>query len=383
MSKLKILTIVGARPQIIKAAAISRAIDDHFSEQVEEYILHTGQHYDNNMSAVFFEQLGIPKPDFQLDHIATRHALQTGLMMEGIEKVLQENQFDMVIVYGDTNSTLAGTLAASKLIIPVAHVEAGLRSYDMDMPEEQNRIVSDHLSSLLFAPTQTAMDNLKHEGLTDSPAVFKNYYQRRAVLSGDVMYDNSMYFAQIAEQDSMIFHELDLERENFILATIHRPSNTDNENNLCEILKALLSIAATEKTPIVFPVHPRTRKMIECQLAADVRSELYNSAYIKIIEPASFFDIIMLEKYAKLVVTDSGGVQKEAYFYQTPSVIVREQTEWVEIVESGAAVLAKPECESILKSYSEIVNRQVEFKPFFGDGHAAEKIVNEIINYLS
>ena len=379
---IKLLTIIGARPQIIKAAAISRAVRAKFAGQIEERILHTGQHYDDNMSEVFFRELGIPAPDYNLHVGSGSHAEQTGEMLKGIEKVLQGEPigdsrseigdwepFDGVILYGDTNSTLAGALAASKLQVPVFHVEAGLRSFNMSMPEEINRIVADRLGNLLFAPTETAVRNLEHEGLAEN-----------VVLSGDVMYDNSMYFSAMADEKSDIFERLGLSYRNFVLATIHRPANTDNEANLRSIFRALSDIAATG-IDVVVPLHPRTRKRLN-ELTSERISELTNER-LRIIDPVSFFEIIRLEKNARVVMTDSGGVQKEAFFYGTPCVILRPETEWVEIVDAGAGILADADYERIMKAYEELSGREVKFPPLFGDAHASEKILNEIIAYLN
>ena len=244
---IRLLTIIGARPQIIKAAAVSRAVREAFAGQIEEKILHTGQHYDDNMSEVFFRELGIPQPDYNLHVGSGTHGMQTGAMLQGIERILMEQHFDGMIVYGDTNSTLAGALAASKLQVPIFHIEAGLRSFNMTMPEEINRIVADRLGNLLFAPTETAVRNLEREGMSDN-----------VVLSGDVMYDNSMYFSAMADEKSDIIERLGLKPKQFVLATIHRPANTDNKENLRSIFRALSDIASSG-IDVVVPLHPRTR----------------------------------------------------------------------------------------------------------------------------
>ena len=383
MNKYRLLTIVGARPQIIKSAAISRAIKLLFNDRIEEHVLHTGQHYDKNMSGSFFDELDIRQPDINLHCGSGLHGEQTAKMISGIEQILQNERFDGVILYGDTNSTLAGAVAAAKLQIPIFHVEAGLRSYDMTMPEEQNRIVCDHLSAVLFAPTQTAVGNLTREGLTDSRALFNNGKKRRVVLSGDVMYDNSVYFASRAGQKSQILQKLNLQPKNFVLATIHRDNNTGNARRLESIIKAMLTIANDYNMQVVFPIHPRTRKVLTTALSGHIYKELISSDKIKVIEPVSFFDTIVLEKNARVVMTDSGGVQKEAFFYCTPSIILRSQTEWVEIIDAQAGILADADCARIVKTYNDLADRHVEFPPLFGDGHAAEKILTEITNYLS
>ena len=376
---IRLLTIIGARPQIIKAAAISRAIREKFAGQVEEHILHTGQHYDDNMSEVFFRELGIPAPDYNLHAGSGSHGVQTAKIIEGVEQVLMGQRYDGVIVYGDTNSTLAAAVAASKIHVPVFHIEAGLRSFNMAMPEEINRIVCDQLSSLLFTPTKTGLQNLQAEGFDSIKCrvKFADGRGQKVVLSGDVMYDNSMYFSTMADMKSYIIERMGLSHRNFILATIHRPANTDNPENLRSIFRALGDIAASG-VDVVFPCHPRTRKKI-----LDFRLEIDDfGGKLKLIDPASFFEIIRLEKNARVVMTDSGGVQKEAFFYGTPCVILRPETEWVEIVDAGAGIIADADYERIIKAYEEIAGKPVHFPPLFGDGHASEKIIREIMDYL-
>lgn len=360
---IRLLTIIGARPQIIKAAAVSRAIRARFAGLVEEHILHTGQHYDANMSEVFFEELGVPAPQYNLHVGSASHGVQTARMIEGIEAVLcGETKYDGVLVYGDTNSTLAAAIAASKLHVPIFHVEAGLRSFNMSMPEEVNRIVCDRLSSLLFAPTTTAVKNLSHEGMTHG-----------VVQSGDVMYDNSLYFGSVAETKSDIIERLGLKKKQFVLATVHRPANTDNEENLKAIFRALEEIAKTGME-VVVPLHPRTREK---------GNGIGLGFSIKVIEPVGFLEMIRLEKEAAVVMTDSGGVQKEAFFYETPCVILRPETEWVEIVEAGAGILADADYDRIMEAYGQLLDKQVSFPALYGDGKASEKIVEEIVKYLS
>lgn len=389
---IQLLTIIGARPQIIKAAAISRAIKTHFANQIEEHILHTGQHYDTNMSAVFFDELEIPQPNYNLQVGSGTHGLQTAKIIEGVEKVLQQADIDGkpyhgVIVYGDTNSTLAAAIAATKIHIPVFHIEAGLRSFNMTMPEEINRIVCDQLSSILFTPTETGLKNLHAEGFAEDGIKqrvrFAQDKAQKVVLSGDVMYDNSLYFGSIADKQSDIIERLNLNHRGFILATIHRPANTDNSQNLQSIFCALLDIADKEKIDVVLPLHPRTRKMLPSQLPKELLSRINSNEYLKIIEPASFFEIIRLEKNARIVMTDSGGVQKEAFFFETPSVILRPETEWVEIVEAGAGIITNADYQRIMDAYTALANRVVCFPPLFGDGHASERILSEIIAYLT
>ena len=380
---IKLLTVIGARPQIIKAAAISRAVKNSFFNQIEEKILHTGQHYDANMSQVFFDELGIPAPDYNLGVGSGSHGAQTAKMISGIEEVLSSEHFDGIILYGDTNSTLAGAVAASKIHIPVFHIEAGLRSFNMTMPEEVNRIVCDQLSSICFSPTQTGIDNLKREGFMDSPAKFRNGKGRLVVNSGDVMYDNSMYFATLAEQKSDILTRLGVKSNEYILTTIHRPNNTDDPERLTNILSSLLSITERDGITLVLPLHPRTKNLLDKNLDAAVYEKLMNTPLVKIIPPASFFEIIVLEKNARIVMTDSGGVQKESFFFERPCVILRPETEWVEIVEHGAGIIANADPKLIVEAYDKLIGTKPVFPPLFGDAHAAEHILQKINEYLS
>lgn len=377
---IKLLTIVGARPQIIKAAALSRAIESEFSKTIEEKILHTGQHYDSNMSDVFFSELSIPQPHFNLNVGSGSHGRQTAQMISGIEEVLLSEKFDALVVYGDTNSTLAGAVAASKLHVPVVHIEAGLRSFNMAMPEELNRIVCDQLSSLLFAPTQTAVLNLRQEGFFSSKAKFPDGNLRKVYHSGDIMQDNSLYFAEVAEARSNILHDLKLKDKKFILATIHRDNNTDNPERLNRIIEALLELASY--APIVLPLHPRTKKMLPDNLSREGYEKLTNHDNIRIIPPASFFEIIVLEKHADLIITDSGGVQKEAYFFKKPCIILRPETEWLEIVEQGAGIIADADTKKIIESYHLLQDASIDFAPVFGDGRAANFILNKTLETL-
>lgn len=380
---IKLLTVIGARPQIIKAAAISRAIKNHFADQFEEKILHTGQHYDTNMSQVFFDELGIPKPDYNLHVGSGSHGVQTAKMISGIEEVLVSEHFDGIIVYGDTNSTLAGAVAASKIHVPVFHIEAGLRSFNMSMPEEVNRIVCDQLSSILFCPTQTGIDNLMREGFSGSSAKFKNGKGRLVVNSGDVMYDNSMYFASLAEQKSDILPRLGIKPGEYILTTIHRPNNTDESSRLTAIISALLSITERDGIKLVLPLHPRTESLLDKNLAPGIYETLLSSPWVKIIPPASFFEIIVLERNARIVMTDSGGVQKESFFFERPCVILRPETEWVEIVEHGAGLIADADPVRIVSAYDKLVGTEPKFPPLFGDAHSAEHILETIKEYLN
>ncbi len=379
---IRLLTVIGARPQIIKAAAISRAVRNHFADRIEEIILHTGQHYDANMSQVFFDELGIPQPDYNLGVGSGSHGVQTAKMIAGIEEVLMNEPFDGIILYGDTNSTLAGAIAASKLHVPVFHVEAGLRSFNMTMPEEINRIVCDQLSSVCFSPTETGVKNLEREGFLNSPSRFIHGKGRVVVNSGDVMYDNSMYYASLAERKSDILSRIDVKSGSYILTTIHRPNNTDDSERLTSIVSSLLAISDENSIDLVFPLHPRTRGLLEKQLRPELYDRLMYSSRVRIIPPASFFDIIVLEKNARIVMTDSGGIQKESFFFERPCVILRPETEWVEIVEHGAGIIADADSERIVAAYEKMVETTPVFPTLFGNGHASETILNEILEYL-
>lgn len=379
---IRLLTVIGARPQIIKAAAVSRAVRTHFAGRIEERILHTGQHYDTNMSQIFFDELGIPQPDFNLGVGSGSHGEQTAKMIAGIEDILMTESFDGIILYGDTNSTLAGAIAAAKLHVPVFHIEAGLRSFNMSMPEEINRIVCDQVSSICFCPTETGFKNLEREGLQDSPAKFKSGKGRLIVNSGDVMYDNSLYFASIAETKSDILQRIRVKPAAYILATIHRPGNTDDPARLSAIISSLLTISDRDSIALVFPLHPRTRNLLDKNLQSDLYDRLMTSPLVRIIPPASFFDMIVLEKNARVVMTDSGGVQKESFFFKRPCVILRPETEWVEVVEYGAGILADADPKRIVNAYEKLVGTTPFFPSIFGDGHASESILKWIIEYL-
>lgn len=376
---IKLLTIIGARPQIIKASAISRAIRTQFADCVLEKILHTGQHYDQNMSQVFFEELSIPTPDYNLNVGSGNHGEQTAKMIEGIEKVLLAETFDGIIVYGDTNSTLAGAVAATKLHVPIFHIEAGLRSFNMAMPEEINRIVCDQLSSILFTPTQTAVDNLKNEGFETSPTKFINGKKRIIVNSGDIMYDNSLHFAKLASEKCDILSKLGVGANNYILATIHRDNNTDDLHRLAAIFTAMIEIATKNNIKIVLPLHPRTAKILKSE--PKLSGKIEQSECFIVISPVSFLEMIVLEKNAKLIMTDSGGVQKEAYFFRKPCIILRPETEWVEITNEKVGIIADADSDVIVAAYKELNKRELAFPPLFGRGDAAQKIITEIIKY--
>jgi UDP-GlcNAc3NAcA epimerase len=348
-NNMKIVTIIGARPQFVKASVISKALRKAGHKEI---LVNTGQHYDDNMARIFFEEMGIPKPDYDLGVGSGTHASQTAGSLVGIEEILIKEKPDFIIVFGDTNATVAGALAAAKLHIKIAHIEAGLRSYNRDMPEEINRVVTDVLSDLLFVPTKSAVDNLKKEGITAGLHVV-----------GDPMVDALMSFTKIAENKSRILNDLKLEKNEFLLMTIHRPSNVDHDDRLLSILAEVSSI----NLPVVFPVHPRGRSRVEkliSQIAGNIR----------IIDPIGYLDMMMLEKYAKVIITDSGGIQKEAYLHKTPCLTVRGETEWVETVRDGWNYVVGDQLEKI-SILSNNFPPPHEWNPHYGDGKSAEKIV--------
>ncbi len=352
---MKVASIIGARPQFIKAAPVSNVL----RRGNAEVLVHTGQHYDAGMSAVFFDELSIPKPDYNLGVGSGSHGRQTGQMLASVEDVLLAERPDWVLVYGDTNSTLAGALAAVKLHIPVAHVEAGLRSFNREMPEEHNRVLTDHCSDLLFCPTRTAVSNLGREGITEG-----------VHLVGDVMYDAVLQFGQLAHDRSSILKDLELGPKSYVLATIHRPSNTDDPSRLRAILDAFVEI----DLPLVFPVHPRTNKCIEALEQGATLGRLGRSD-VRVIPALGYLDMLQLEQHARLILTDSGGVQKEAYFFAVPCVTLRPETEWLETVEAGWNVIVDIDKARILWAVHARKWPQNRPDSVFGDGAAAERIV--------
>ncbi len=378
--KINIVTIIGARPQIIKAAALSRAIRTGFHDQIEEIIVHTGQHYDENMSEVFFNEMEIPRPSYNLNVGSASHGVQTAKMIVGIEEILLKEKPDYIVLYGDTNSTLAGAVAASKLHVPIAHIEAGLRSFNKSMPEEINRILCDHCSTLLFSPTKTGFDNLVNEGFNEHAVSPHSNDNPKIYHCGDVMYDNSLYFSKIAESKSNILSDNQLISNSFILSTIHRDNNTDQPKRLNSIFRALVEIASLSKQQIVLPIHPRTAKMLPQILDKQLFDTVQSSNEIIFIPPASFLDMILLEKNASMVITDSGGVQKEAYFFEKPCIILRSETEWREIVDVGAAILVNADNEKIVDAWKSFQYMDsINFIPIFGDGKASEFICGELV----
>ncbi|EIJ80493.1 UDP-N-acetylglucosamine 2-epimerase [Bacillus methanolicus PB1] len=349
---MKILTVLGARPQFIKAAPVSRVLREKYTE----LIIHTGQHYDSNMSDIFFEELNIPKPDYYLGVGSGNHGKQTGEMLAKIEEIILEEKPDYLMVYGDTNSTLAGALAAAKLHIPVIHIEAGLRSFNKKMPEEINRIMTDHVSEYLFCPTDTAVENLRNENIT-----------RNVFNIGDVMYDAVLYNRGLAADKSNILETHGLTKKDYHLITIHRAENTDDVQNMKNILEAFSQIEEVK----VWPIHPRTKNKL-----SSYGIRLDDIPNLKVIEPVGYLDMLTLEANAKKIITDSGGVQKEAYFMEVPCVTVREQTEWVETLEEDANILVGTDVNKILSAVRK--NVHPSYKEVFGDGKAAFKIAELI-----
>lgn len=359
---MKIVTIVGARPQFVKAATISRVIK--LRQGIQEVLVHTGQHFDQNMSEVFFEEMQIPKPDYSLEINSLSHGAMTGRMLEAIEGVLIKEQPDFVLVYGDTNSTIAGALAAAKLHIKVVHVEAGLRSFNMQMPEEINRILTDRISNLLFCPTELAVANLQKEGF--------EHFDCQIFNCGDVMEDAAKFYAQLSEEKSTIITELGLEKGNYVLCTFHRAENTDDLECLSGIANAINQL--NETIPIVLPLHPRTRKKL-------LDNHLNLNATI--IEPVGYFDMIQLISHSKLVMTDSGGLQKEAFFFDKFCVTMREQTEWQELVDNGYNRLTGANTTDILAAVQYFLEKPFDRQhDFFGGGKAAATIVDHLLSQL-
>ncbi|WP_338317498.1 non-hydrolyzing UDP-N-acetylglucosamine 2-epimerase [Bradyrhizobium ottawaense] len=357
-----IVTVIGARPQFIKAAPVSLAIAA-LTDSCER-IIHTGQHFDANMSDIFFEELGIARPAHHLGISGGGHGAMTGAMLAALEQVYLDTKPDAVLVYGDTNSTLAGALAASKLHIPVVHVEAGLRSFNRRMPEEQNRVVVDHLSELLFAPSQIAINNLQREGIE----------MAKMMQVGDVMYDATLHFGKRAIDASTILNKLKIVAKEYVLATIHRAENTDDPVRLSRIMEALRQVAET--FPVILPMHPRTKAVVQ-QRGCDL-------GRVTTIDPVGYLDMIMLESKALVIATDSGGVQKEAYFHKVPCVTLRDETEWVELVESGWNILAPPiDADSITATILKRVGVLGEEIAPYGDGRAAERIARSIDRFLA
>ncbi|MCH9689655.1 MAG: UDP-N-acetylglucosamine 2-epimerase (non-hydrolyzing) [Gammaproteobacteria bacterium] len=359
---MKICTIVGARPQFVKAAVVSRAILARAG--IDEVIIHTGQHYDSNMSSQFFDELDIPEPAYHLNIGSGAHGQQTGQMLEHIEKVLLQEKPDWVLVYGDTNSTLAGALAAAKLHIPVAHVEAGVRSFNRKMPEEINRITTDHISDRLFVPTKTAEQQLLKEGLDPAQVIYV----------GDVMYDATLYYNERNTSRDTLLDSLNLISKQYTLITLHRAENTDDSNRMQHIVSALLELS--QQHALVLPLHPRTRAVLK-------KLNLFDSLEknMMLLEPIGFLDMLALEQHAACIITDSGGVQKEAYFNRVPCITLRDETEWVELIEAGWNQLCSPsESFSLLNHPFFDTLPPTSSESLYGDGDASNKILDALIN---
>lgn len=377
---IKIATIIGARPQFIKAGALSRAIRNNFREDIREIIIHTGQHYDENMSGSFFRDLEIPEPEMNLGIAENSHGKQTGMMVRKLEQSLLEISPDIVVLYGDTNSTLAGALAASKINIPVAHIEAGLRSYNKKMPEEINRIVCDQVSTYLFTPTEKGAANLVREGIAlnnnppfdiDNPAIF---------ICGDIMIDNLVFLDEKGLPGHGIMDREKLVPGEYILATIHRDFNTDDPERLMSIFSAFATISEEYGEKIIIPLHPRTKKMME-KLPGQLLDRL-KSDRIRIMAPLPYPQMIFLEKHSRMIFTDSGGLQKEAHYFRKPLIILRPETEWEEITEAGAGQLADADAEKIVDAYKYYDEHDLPvFVPFYGQGRTAHFICNKLIEH--
>jgi UDP-GlcNAc3NAcA epimerase len=382
---VKIVTVVGARPQFIKAAAISRAIRSQFGDQIKEVLLHTGQHYDPGMSQVFFEELGLPKEDYNLNVGSGTHAVQTAAIMIGVEEILLKEKPDYLLLYGDTNSTLAGAVAASKLHIPIIHIEGGVRSYYKGMPEEVNRVICDHLSTLIFVPTLSGVESLWREGFqknnqppftADNPKVYH---------CGDIMYDNSLLLAEVAKKKSTVLDQHDLRAKKFALVTMHRPNNVDDPEILENLFHTFSQLAIENDLTMVIPLHPRTAKVFDEKVSEEIRQQVKSNPLIKIIPPVSFLDITALEMEAEIVMTDSGGVQKEAYYFRKPCVIMMEKTAWVELEQSGTAILTSNDAQKIRSAFNSLMAKksQMTFPEIFGDGKASYFICEKILEDAS
>lgn len=357
---MKVLTVVGARPQFVKASVLSRAFHNHF--ELNEVIVHTGQHFDANMSHIFFEEMEIPEPDYNLNINGLSHGAMTGQMLEGIEKVILFEKPNLVLLYGDTNSTIAGALAAKKLHVKVAHVEAGLRSHNMQMPEEINRILTDRISDILFCPTQTAINNLRQEGF--------EHINAKIVLSGDIMQDAALFYKRKSDQLSDVLSKNQLKSNEFVLATIHRAENTDNEGRLKAIVHSLNEINKTIQ--VIVPLHPRTSKILE-----DKNIEVK----FTIISPVGYFDMLQLISHSRIILTDSGGLQKEAYFFNKYCITFRDETEWVELVAHGYNQIVGASAEKIIAAFQASINKGfIKTEELYGGGKASEIICSEIMS---
>jgi UDP-GlcNAc3NAcA epimerase len=379
----KILNIIGARPQIIKASAITRELASGYTGTIKEIIVHTGQHYDDDMSGVFLREMDIPEPQVNLNVGSGSHAWQTAQIMTGLEKVIREEKPDGVIVYGDTNSTLAASITASKMNCPVMHVEAGLRSFRCDMPEEINRTVCDRLSTLLFCPTPAGIKNLRKEGISDAATPPYSPVHPGVFPCGDIMYDIALYHSRKAQETQTILADLTLEKESYVLVTIHRDFNTDIPERLRGLMESLLSIAKKQAVHVVLPLHPRTKKMLHESLDQSLFHTLEKEKRMHLLPPQSYLAMIQLEQHCQMVLTDSGGVQKEAYFFHKPCIVLRKETEWVEQVDNGTTLLADADPEMILYSFHYFSGKHdLQFPSLYGDGKTASFICRIMEEFL-
>lgn len=374
---IKILTIVGTRPQIIKSFSLSKEIRSNFSNLINEIIVHTGQHYDEKMSEIFYKEinLALPKYEFKLD---PNHKISTLFqIIFNLEEIVKKEKPNAILVYGDTNSTFAGAYIASKLNIKLLHVEAGLRSYDKNMPEELNRIFTDHLSSILFCPTKSSVKNLEIEGIFHSNGSC-SMTNKKVYLSGDIMYDNLLH--NVTKKNKNILRRYKL--KNFCLLTFHRKLNTNNKYRLKKIVNSLVKFSETFKKTLFFPIHPRTKKYFKLFFGNNSYDYLLSHKFFKIIDPISYTEMISIIQNCDLVITDSGGIQKEAYLLEKPSIIIRNETEWIEILENGSSVLWDLRFESFVKSYEELLNNKLKFQKLFGNGNSANFICDKIIDEI-
>ncbi len=378
---IKILTVVGARPQFIKAATISRCIANYFADEIEEIIVHSGQHYDANMSANFFQELGIPKPKYQFDSEKNPLADHLSQMKNNIELAIQNENPDLVLLYGDTNTTLSGTYAATNAQIPIAHIEAGLRSYDNSMPEEFNRYTCDHASTLLFTPSEKAFQNLLKEGF-DVQNKHPFCSSKAGIFnSGDVMYDSLLHASKRLGKHTDILKKFDLNKNNYLLATIHRNFNTDNPKRLNEIFEGFDQLSKLHSIKIIIPLHPRTKKQLKLHL--DPNLKINNNPLIKLLDPLSYLETINLLRRSKMVITDSGGLQKESFFLKKPCLIARSSTEWTEITDNRNAILYDANPAKLLKAYEYyLAKKDLNYPSFYGNGKAAKFICKKIIQSL-
>lgn len=374
---LKLLTIVGARPHFIKAAALSYCINTEFQQKITEKILHTGQHYDANMSAIFFNELQIPLPYKNLHTGSASHGDQVARMISAIEKEILAERPHAIVIYGDTNSTLAAALAACKLHIPIAHIEAGMRSYNKRMPEELNRITADQAATFLFCTSQNAVNNLLLENFKFKQEEKVSINNPLVLNTGDLMYDAFEIFTSKLNYDSHTMKQLQLRQGQYYLASVHRDFNVDNAANLKKIIAALETIAQTTDIPVIFPAHPRTkRSMMQHQIK-------FNSSLLQMLEPVSYLEMVWLEKNSSLIITDSGGVQRESFFCKKPCVVLRNETEWQELVENGNSILTNINTTEIVNAVAKMKSKKrFTFPPIFGDGHAARLICNSLLKHL-